>query len=76
MNFNATDLLHIFLKDWGNAFVIYKISKNLNLEKDGLGYDQKRECSDNTGENIFNKIEKSSKTGQEKKILITTFPSF
>ena len=27
----------------------------------------------NTGQNIWNKIEKSSKTGQDKKILISTF---
>ena len=31
---------------------------------------------DNPGQNILNKIEKSSKTGQDKKSLITTFACF
>ena len=31
---------------------------------------------DNPGQNIWNKIEKSSKTGQGKKSLITTFACF
>ena len=30
-------------------------------------------CSHNPGQNISNKIEKSSKTGQDKKSLISTF---
>ena len=30
----------------------------------------------NPGQNIWNKIKKSSKTGQKKKSLISTFPSF
>ena len=31
---------------------------------------------DNPGQNIWNEIEKSSKTGQDKKSLITTFACF
>ena len=27
-NFNATDLLYVFLKDWRNALMIYKMAKN------------------------------------------------
>ena len=38
--------------------------------------DQKFVYSDNTSQNIWNKIEKSSKTGQDKKILISTFACF
>ena len=33
-------------------------------------------CSDNPGENIWRKIEKSSKISQGKKILISTFAYF
>ena len=38
--------------------------------------DQKFVWLDNPGQNIWNKIEKSSKTGQEKKSLISTFEGF
>ena len=38
--------------------------------------DQKFVWSDNPGQNIWNKIEKSSKIGQEKKSLISTFEGF
>ena len=33
--FNATDLLYIFLKDWRNPLMIYKITKNQGLKETG-----------------------------------------
>ena len=31
--FNTTDLFYIFLKDWKNALIINKISKQLKFEE-------------------------------------------
>ena len=47
--------------------------KGLSLKETGPSYDQKCACSDNLGQNIWNKIEKSSKYGQGKKGLISIF---
>ena len=52
------------------------MSKNESWKMIGSSYDQIFVWSHNPGQSFSNKIEKSSKTGQEKKILITTFPSF
>ena len=52
------------------------MSKNRRLKKTGPSYDQKFAFSDNPGGNIWNKIEKSSKMGQDRKILISTFAFF
>ena len=52
------------------------MSKKQSLQKIGPRKDQKFVCSDNPGQNIWNKIEKSSKTGQDKKSLISTFACF
>ena len=76
MRFNATDLLYIFVKDWRNVEIICKMSKNDSLEKTGRSSDQNFVCSDNPGQNIWNKIEKSNKTGQEKKSFISTVACF
>ena len=46
------------------------------MKKAGLSYEQKFLSSDNPAQNIWNKIEKSSKTGEEKKSLISAFACF
>ena len=46
------------------------------MKKTGLSYEQKNVCADDPGQNIWDKIEKSSKTGQGKKSLISTFTCF
>ena len=50
--------------------------KNESSKKTVSSYDQRFVWSDNPGQNISNKIEKSSKTGQDKKSLISTFAYF
>ena len=50
--------------------------KNRRLKWTGLSYDQTCSYSDNLGQNIWNKWEKSSKTGQEKKSLVSIFACF
>ena len=52
------------------------MSKNESLKKTGPSEDQNFLCSDNPEQNIWNKIEKSSKIGQKKKSLISTFACF
>ena len=52
------------------------MSKNESLKLIGSSYDQRFVWSDNPGQSISNKIEKSSKTGQDKKSLISTFACF
>ena len=42
----------------------------------GPSKDQKFACSDNPGQNIWTKLEKSSKTGQEKESLVSAFACF
>ena len=46
------------------------MSKNWSWKRTGLSQGQKCACSDNPGQNVWNKMEKSSKTGQEKKSLV------
>ena len=41
-----------------------------------LSYDQTFACSENIGQNIWNKLKKSGKTGQNCKALISTFALF
>ena len=50
--------------------------KNWSLRETEQIYDQEFTCSDNPGQNIWNKIEKSSKIGQDKKSLSSTFACF
>ena len=45
------------------------MQKNWSSKWTGWSYDQLFACSDNPGQNIWNKMEKSSTTGQEKKSL-------
>ena len=52
------------------------MSKNQSLKKTGPSQDQEIVCSDNPMQNIWNKLEKPSKTGQDKKSLISTFAFF
>ena len=42
------------------------------MKKTGPSEDQKHVYWDNSGQNLFNKIEKSIKTGHDKKSLIST----
>ena len=46
------------------------------MKKTGPNYDQNIVCTDNPGQNIWDKIEKFTKTGQEKKSLISAFVYF
>ena len=48
------------------------MSKNC-LKETRPSYDQKLASLDNPRQNIWNKIEKSSKIGQDKKCLMSTF---
>ena len=43
------------------------------MNETGTSWVQKSVSSDNLGQDIFNEIEKSSKTGQDKKSLISPF---
>ena len=43
------------------------------MRKTGTSWEQKSVSSDNLGQDVFNEIEKSSKTGQGKKSLISAF---
>ena len=50
--------------------------KNSNLKWTGLSYDQKFVCSDNPRQNIWHKVEKCSKVGQDFKSLLSNFACF
>ena len=52
------------------------MSKTWSWKRTGSSYDQKFACSNNLGQSIWNKMEKSSKTGQEKKSLLSIFTCF
>ena len=45
-------------------------------EVTGSSYDQKFVCTSDIGQNIWSTVEKSSKTGQNHKALISTFAHF
>ena len=51
-NFNAADLLYIFIKDWRNALKLNDMSKTWILKETGPSYDQNFVCSDNSRQNI------------------------
>ena len=52
------------------------MSKNSCLKETGPSYGQKFVCSDNPGQNICQKVKKSSKIGQDFKNLISNFACF
>ena len=52
------------------------MSKIWSMKETGLSYGQKFVCSDNPGKNIWNKIKKFSKIGQDKKSLLSSFAGF
>ena len=52
---------------------MFKIS---SLKETGLNYDYKFVCSDNPGQNIWHKVKKSSKIGQDFKNLLSNFACF
>ena len=72
---NSTDLLCIFIKDQAMLWS-YKNVKKLKLKEIWSSSDQKCACSDNPGQNICNKIEKSSKIALDKESLLSTFSFF
>ena len=75
-NFNAVTCF-IFLLKIGQMLSSYrKFFKNWRLKETRPSCDKKFSCSDNHGQNIWNKIEKSSKIGQDKKSLISSFTCF
>ena len=43
------------------------MSKTWRFKETGTSHDNIYACSDNSGQNIWNKLEKSSKIGQDKK---------
>ena len=49
------------------------VKKKKILKETGVSKDQNFVCSDNPVQSIWNKKEKSSKTGQDKKSLVSTF---
>ena len=52
------------------------MSKHWSWKGTGLSYDQRFACSDNPGQNIWNKVEKSSKIAQEKRSLESIIACF
>ena len=52
------------------------MSKNWSWKETAPINDQKFACSDDPRQNIWNKMEQSSKTGQEKKSLVSAFACF
>ena len=55
---------------------LQNMKKKRILKETWSSYDQKFACSDNPGQNIWNKIEKSCKIGYYKKGLISAFVCF
>ena len=55
---------------------IQTIKKKWRLKETGQGSDQNFVCSDNPRQDIWNKIEKSSKSGKDKKSWISTSVCF
>ena len=53
-----------------------KMSENLGFKETGPSQDQNFVWSDNPSKDIWNKINKSFKTQQDRKSLISTFASF
>ena len=78
VTFNASDLLHIFIfyHNLRNALKLHKMSKTSSLKETGPNYYQKFVCSDNLGENIWHKVKKYSKIGQDFKNLLSCFACF
>ena len=52
------------------------MSQNSSLKEAGLNYGQKLVRSDNAGQNIWHKVKKSSKIGQDFKNLLSNFACF
>ena len=52
------------------------MSKNSSVKETGPSYSQKLVCSDNPGQNIWHKVKKYSKIGQEFKNVISNFACF
>ena len=52
------------------------MSKNSSLKETGPSYGQKFVCSDNPGQNIWHKVKKFSKIGQDIKNMLSNFACF
>ena len=52
------------------------MSKNSSLKGTGPSYGQKSVCSDNPGQNFWEKVKKPSKTEQDFKNLLSNFAYF
>ena len=52
------------------------MSKNSSLKETGPSYGQKFVCSGNPGQNIWHKVKKFSKIGQDFKNVLSNFPGF
>ena len=75
-NFNATDFPCIFIIIVAMLRKFLKISKSSSLKETGPSYCQMFVCSDNSRQNIWHRVEKCSKTGQDYKNLISHFACF
>ena len=64
------------LKDWGNASKLLKMTKHYTFKITAPNYDPTSACSGNPRQANTNKIEKSSKIGQEKKGFISSCMCF
>ena len=58
------------------CFGVIKTLKKWSWKGTGVSKDKKFACSDNPGHNIWNKVKSSSKTGKEKKSLVSVFTLF
>ena len=65
-----------FYHDWRNALELQKRFKNSSLKEIGPNYSQNFFCSHNPGQNIWHKVDKSSKIGQDFKNLLSNFMHF
>ena len=67
----------IFLLKFRKVFWSYKKrQKKWSWKGTGVSKDKKFACLDNPGHNIWNKVKSSSKTGKEKKSLVSVFTLF
>ena len=62
--------------DWRNALKLQKISKNSSVKKTGPSFGQNFVSSDNHSQNIWHKLKKYSKIGQDLKNVVSNFVCF
>ena len=55
---------------------LQKFYKSSTVKETGQSYGKNFVCSDNTGENVWHKVKRYNKIGQELKNIISNFVSF